>query len=220
MAEEATLVYLDGGAKRTFAGALEWPGWARAGKGDEAALEALASYLPRYRAVAERAGLVVPESAADAFEVVEHLPASANTDFGALGGMPAHDTTPLSEQQAAGLAAILQAAWDYLDEVAAGAPPELRKGPRGGGRDRDKVVEHVISAELAYVRKVGVPGGKAAGADDQALARTRAAVLEALRGARSGEPLAPNGWTARYAARRFTWHVLDHAWEIEDRSVG
>ena len=25
-------------------------------------------------------------------------------------------------------------------------------------------------------------------------------------------------WTARYFLRRAAWHVLDHVWEIEDKS--
>jgi hypothetical protein len=38
-----------------------------------------------------------------------------------------------------------------------------------------------------------------------------------------GEPVrtGPRGgvrWTARYYVRRSAWHVLDHAWEIEDRA--
>ena len=28
----------------------------------------------------------------------------------------------------------------------------------------------------------------------------------------------PKGWPHRYAARRIAWHVLDHAWEMEDRA--
>jgi len=41
----------------------------------------------------------------------------------------------------------------------------------------------------------------------------RAAYLEALR---AGIP--HQSWPARYAVRRLAWHVMDHAWEIEDRS--
>jgi hypothetical protein len=28
----------------------------------------------------------------------------------------------------------------------------------------------------------------------------------------------PKGWLPRYAARRIAWHVLDHAWEMQDRT--
>ena len=54
------------------------------------------------------------------------------------------------------MAAIVEASWATLDDVVAHAPEQLRKGPRGGGRDRDKIYAHVIAAEAAYARKVGV----------------------------------------------------------------
>ena len=59
---------------------------------------------------------------------------------------------------------------------------------------------------------------------DEELDRTRQAVLDALAAAAHGEVPArgPRGgviWTPRYFVRRVAWHVLDHAWEIEDRVV-
>jgi hypothetical protein len=98
------------------------------------------------------------------------------------------------------------------------APETLRKGPRGGGRDRDKVVAHVLAAERSYARKVGVSHAEPALGDRPAIEAARADLAEVLSGARGGEPLAERGWPARYALRRITWHVLDHVWEIEDKS--
>src|SRR4051794_19528454 len=126
-------VYLEEGSKKTFAVALAWPGWARAGKGGEAALEALEAYLPRYAPVVRRAGLEPPE--VGGFEIVERLPGGTTTDFGALEKAPKADEAPLEAGEPERLAALVQAAWDVFDDVAAGAPAELRKGPRGGGRD-------------------------------------------------------------------------------------
>ncbi|HEY7941492.1 MAG TPA: hypothetical protein VID25_06065, partial [Candidatus Limnocylindrales bacterium] len=51
MAGHAIEVYLEVGAKRTFAGATAWPGWCRAGRDEAAALAALAGYASRYEAV-------------------------------------------------------------------------------------------------------------------------------------------------------------------------
>ena len=34
---------------------------------------------------------------------------------------------------------------------------------------------------------------------------------------RAGAPGAT--WPLGYAVRRFAWHVLDHAWEVEDKSL-
>ena len=70
--------------------------------------------------------------------------------------MAAGDSRQLTAKQAARLADLVAAAWTVFDQVAAGAPAELRKGPRGGGRDRDKIVAHVNEAEHAYLRQLGM----------------------------------------------------------------
>jgi hypothetical protein len=101
---------------------------------------------------------------------------------------------------------MLRASWALLDTVASTAPQKLRKGPRGGGRDRDAIIEHVASSEYAYGRRVGI--------------RDRPANLRPLLLARLATDFeAPaKGWPGRYAIRRIIWHVVDHIWEIEDRS--
>jgi len=50
-------VYLEIGSKRTFAGVVEWPGWCRSGRDEQAALQALVDYARRYGRVAHAAGL-------------------------------------------------------------------------------------------------------------------------------------------------------------------
>jgi hypothetical protein len=214
-----TPVYLEIGGKRAFAAAFDWPGWCRAGRNEEQALAALAAAAPRYRPVAAAAGLAFPER--HDLEVLERLPGTATTDFGAPGVVPARDSAaPVTADEAASLAAFLVASWEYLERVVAGAPAVLRKGPRGGGRDRDAIVTHVAGAESAYARKLaGIKVPEPAPGDEAAVAALRAAILEALRRPSDGGPLLPNGWPQRYAARRLAWHVLDHAWEIEDRSA-
>ena len=203
-------VYLELGSKRVFACACDWPGWCRSGRDEQSALQALAASAPRYAAVAARAGAGFPDGAGDALEVVDRVPGSAGTDFGVPGAVPARDLQPVSADEARRAAAILGAAWTTLKEVAAHAPAELRKGPRGGGRDRDAVVAHVIDAEVAYARKLGI---RAAGP-------LRQEIVGVLGRASDGSPAVERGWPPRYAARRIAWHVLDHAWEIEDRSPG
>jgi hypothetical protein len=199
----ATPVYLEVGKRRTFACAVDWVGWARSGKDEEAALDALAAYVDRYRVVVERAGLSLPKSAARSFDVVERVDGNATTDFGAPGLVPALDSAPLTARQADKLALLVEASWAVLEDVVAGAPAALRKGPRGGGRDRDAVVEHVVAAEESYARQLGVR---------LKAPEVRPALLEAIRARAEGK------WPVRYAARRIAWHVLDHAWEIEDKS--
>ena len=74
MAQDANQieVYLEIGQTRTFAVALDWPGWCRSGRDEAAALHALYEYGPRYaralqttqlhfRAPSEESALVVVE---------------------------------------------------------------------------------------------------------------------------------------------------------------
>ena len=134
--------------------------------------------------------------------------------------MTAPDYRPVSARDADRLVALVGSAWRVLDTIAAGAPAELRKGPRGGGRDRDKMLAHVASAEAAYARKIGLRLREPAWGDRAAVRGNRAAILEVLGRPSDGERLVePKGWPARYAAQRVAWHALDHAWEIEDRSA-
>jgi len=208
----STAVYLEKGSKRVFACALDWPGWARAAKDEQSALAALADYAERYRPLADIAGVRFPASAGDDFKVVERVEGGSTTDFGAPQSVVRSDSKPLSKAQAERLAKLVGGAFTVFDRVVADAPAELRKGPRGGGRGRDKMAAHVLDAESGYFRTVGlkVPPGPEA----------RAAFLDALRAARAPEPdIETKRWPWRYAARRVAWHALDHAWEMEDRAV-
>ena len=213
-----TKVVIEAGTKRTFACALDWPGWARSGRDEEGALEALAAYAPRYRRVALAAGASFAAGAGEALEVVERLPGSATTDFGAPGTVAGAERTAMTAAEARRRAALVGATWAAFDAVVARAPAVLRKGPRGGGRDRDAVAQHVCAAEHAYARKLGLKLAEPDASDIVAVAAVRGAIADALRAARDGTPTSATGWPPRYAARRIAWHVLDHAWEIEDRS--
>lgn len=203
----ASTVYLEVARKRAFACAVEWPGWCRSGRDEGAALEALAAYADRYAAVLAVAGLRLPRGATH-LEVVERLPGGGATEFGALDNPCTLDQRPLTAADARRLTAVVEASWQVLADVVAGAPAVLAKGPRGGGRDRDEIDAHVREAEVSYFRKVGIRGGD------------RDAFATALRAARAAVPdgVGTKAWPWRYAARRVAWHVLDHAWEIEDKS--
>ena len=218
-------VYLEIGARRTFAGAIEWPGWCRMGRSEAAALEALLVYAPRYARVVEAAGMRA--ATAGELDVVERLTGNATTDFGAPGAPPAADDRPLDAADLDRQSRLLMAAWQAFDitwREALEAGVELTKGPRGGGRDLPKMVEHILGAEEAYLAGLGsrhprVPGAKVA--DRMAAVRETALATLAARG--RGEPIpdpsqTKRSWSPRYFVRRSAWHALDHAWEIEDRS--
>jgi hypothetical protein len=147
--------------------------------------------------------------------VVERVDGDAGTAFGVPSVVCAADREPVDAPEAERHASLVAASWAELDRVAANAPEELRKGPRGGGRDRTKMVRHVVDAEAAYA---SVLGRKHTPSDATAITDMRADLLEVLRQPSDGSPIAGRRWPPRYAARRIAWHVLDHAWEIEDRS--
>lgn len=217
MVTARTKVLLEQGKSKVFAVALDWPGWARVGKGEQAALEALDAYTARYAAVAERADLALPERLT--YSVAERVAGSGATDFGIPYEVAEADRRRWTGAEAERQLAIMRAAWDLLDEVVAGAPPTLKKGPRGGGRDRDRVLEHVLRAEASYARSFGVRPNPPAFGDHAAVRELRDEITDVLGRPSSGGAIGGSkGWPARYAVRRITWHVLDHAWEIQDKS--
>jgi hypothetical protein len=216
-------LYLESGQSRTFAVALDWPGWCRSGRDEAAALQALADYAPRYAAVLQPTGLAFPSPTE--FVVVERLTGNATTDFGAPDRSPSADATPADPTEFQRWEIILKACWAAFDQAVQQAEGKaLRKGPRGGGRDLPKIIEHMRDANLGYM---GSLGGKFKPSDAgdalSMLPAIRQAILTTLDAAVRGEIPAqgPRGglrWTPRYFVRRLAWHELDHAWEIEDRA--
>jgi hypothetical protein len=216
-------VYLEVGAKRTFAAALDWPGWCRQGPNETEALAALHAYGPRYAAIlsATRLAFVAPKAVSQ-LRVVERLPGNATTDFGAPGVAPSvdHDRS-CDAATLQRFEKILRAGWRAFDKtVVAARGKTLATGPRGGGRSLDAIVKHVIEADASYLRGVGWKTPQSA----YSPAETREAILAALKASANGEipPKGPRGgvrWTARYFVRRVSWHVIAHAWEIDRRIV-
>jgi hypothetical protein len=213
-------VYVEATEKRAFAGAIDWPGWCRAGRDEDAALEALFDYGARYARVLKGSDVrFAPPARASTLAVVERMKGDPTTDFGAPSIAPEADAAPIDRRWLTKNKRILEACWAAFDRAVEGTDGPLTKGPRGGGREVDAIVEHVVGSESGYLRMIaGKPPAEGAAAREE-----RAAVLEGLeRGLVEGIPeKGPRGgarWSARYFVRRAAWHVLDHAWEIEDRS--
>jgi hypothetical protein len=209
-------IYLEVGQKRVFASALDWPGWTRAGKDEKLAIEALLTYLRRYAIVPKTARIEFPTTVE--FRVVERVTGNATTDFGAPGIPASSDTKALSAAEAERICALLAASWKVFDRIVAKAPVELRKGPRGGGRDRNKIADHIIDAESAYTTKLRLKFRTPKRDDAAGVAASRKAILDAIRSTAGGPQTGEMRWPPRYVARRMAWHLMDHAWEIEDRS--
>jgi hypothetical protein len=219
-------VALEVGPKRTFATAIDWPGWSRGAKTEDEAVAALAAYAGRYARVAALAHVTFRASDDPLdYEVVEHLEGGSGTDFGVPSAPPAEDEGPTDGPWLTRSSALLRAAWTTFDDVAAAAEGvTLRKGPRGGGRDLAKITGHVLEAEVAYVKQLG--GRHRLEGDDTGaeMDRVRTRALSVLTARVRGTPIPDqsqvwNPWTPRYFVRRSAWHTLDHAWEIEDRAT-
>jgi hypothetical protein len=219
-------VYLEVGQKRTFAGALDWPGWCRRGSDEATALQALVDYGPRYARVFQRTALTfTPPDEVSAFNVVERLKGNDATDFGAANVAPTRDAEPFDDAALQRSQTLLRAVWRAFDRaVEAGTGKELSKGPRGGGRDLERIVGHVLEADAGYLSRLARKARQDEADQEEVLAATRKAMLEALEAGARGEipERGPRGgalWAPRYFVRRVAWHTLDHAWEIEDRIV-
>jgi hypothetical protein len=222
-------VLSEAGKRRTFVSALEWPGWCRGARTEDEALEQLVVYGQRYAdAIAATGLLFSPPETISALAVVERTQGDSGTDFGMPAIVMDADHAGLDDVASERLLGVLQACWATFDAVAAAHDGvELRKGPRGGGREVEAIVDHVLGADGAYLRSLGGRWKDEESAEPSAeLSRLRADVVEIWNLRRAGEPTpriprkgAKPLWPVRYYARRSAWHALDHAWEIEDRAV-
>jgi hypothetical protein len=218
-------VYLEIGKKKVFASAMDWPGWSRGGRDEDQALQTLLDYGPRYAKVLNGSGLEFQAPGElSQLVILERLPGTSTTDFGAPVIIPDFDNAPFDNQVLENSRKLLQSCWQAFDNaVEAAAGRELRKGPRGGGRDVDKIISHVLEADRSYLSRIDWKHKVKKNANHaEQLNSTRQAILDGLeRAAAEGLPESgPRGgkiWPARYFVRRSAWHILDHTWEIEDR---
>jgi hypothetical protein len=210
----------EGKKKRVVACAFDWPGWDRSARIGADVLAVLAAYRPRYATVAELAGCGSEFEAAGDFEVVERLEGTGMTDYyGVSGRAAAPENDPMTEAECERKLALLRASWRTFDATALSVSPELRKGPRGGGWDKDRIIRHVNGAEIdEFAPKVGVKVPLETRDDAEALRAYRDAFVVAVREHNArGEPA--RSWPLQFLIRRCAWHMLDHAWELEDRNL-
>ena len=218
-------VFVEIGKKRIFVGAVDWPGLCRSARDEKMALQAVIDYGSRYAQVlhSKEIEFQIPNDVSELIVTERHV-GNSTTDFGAPAIMLDVDREPIDQMEFERLQAILLASWQAFDSaVLKAAGKDLRKGPRGGGRDVEKIIGHVIKADRAYLGRLAWKYKREGGNNPiEELSLTRGAILNALEAAVNGElpERGPRGgiiWPPRYFIRRVAWHVLDHAWEIEDR---
>ncbi|HEV2529156.1 MAG TPA: hypothetical protein VGT61_11985 [Thermomicrobiales bacterium] len=205
--------------KRSVAVAPGWPGLERGAKTEQAAIDRLLDYLPRYAPVARLAGLADSLPASGPAEVVEHYPGTGSTDFWGLSfAFSDHDKVPVTSMELDRELALMRSAWQFFDDVRARVSPVLRKGPRGGGRDRDQIVSHVFGNERDWAGGVGVQTPPGVMLTDEGLATHRTAYVDGIR-AFHADGRTAGKWPLRYLIRHTAYHTLDHAWEMEDKDL-
>ena len=207
--------------KKVAAFAVDWPGWSRGAKTPDAALELLEAYRERYRPIARLAGLEAEFDAAGPVEIIEDHVGVGSTDFWGISFAPSSlEQGPMPEDELERKLALLEAAWRFFDDVAARVSPELAKGPRGGGRTRDEIVRHVVGNEWGdLAQKIGVsPAGEVM--TPEAIRSHREAFVAAMRDYNAQGRLGRGrNWTIPLLLRHTAFHVLDHAWEMEDKDL-
>jgi hypothetical protein len=219
---DALRVVLEIGTKgrRVVAGAIDWPGLDRWGADEDAAAEKLLAYRARYTAVAQRAEMADAFGRERTVEVIERYRGSSSTDFWGI----AHVTS--ATEQAVLPAAdlerrlvLLQACWAEFDHVAATVSHELRPGSRSGGRSGDEIIRHVYVSEPEQMsRKIEVRTPREVVLTPDGLEAHRRAYLDAIRAYNAdGKPA--RTWSIQFLIRRTAYHVMDHAWELQDRDL-
>ena len=208
--------------KRSVAFGIDWPGWSRGAKSAELAVRTLESYRERYRPVARLAGMTRAFAAAGPLEIVEDKVGTGSTDFWGISFSPcAAEHGPMSEADLERGITLLRACWAFFDGVAARVSPEMRKGPRGGGRDRDRIIRHTIRTESEdFAKQVGLRIPEGAALTPDGLQLHRETYVAAMRAYNAGEvKRRMRSWTLSFLIRHSAFHTLDHAWEMEDKDL-
>ena len=101
--------------------------------------------------------------------------------------------------------------------VATRCPP----GARGGGRDRDEIIEHTVRNESEdFARRVGLRVAEGAIRTPDDLRQYREAYVAAMRAYNAGDVARRmRSWTLPFLIRHSAFHTLDHAWEMEDKDL-
>lgn len=205
--------------KKVAAVAPDWPGLERGAKTGEAAIERLQSYLPRYARVAKLAGMEAEFATLTTVDVVERYPGTGSTDFWGISfAFSSIDRQALSRAELERELTLMQACWTLFDDVRGRVSAEMQKGPRGGGRDRDRIVGHTLRAEQDWATKLGLRASDDANLTDEGLRAYRDAYCNAIRALHTQGKLART-WPLRYLIRHTAYHTLDHTWEMEDKDL-
>jgi hypothetical protein len=207
--------------KKAVAFALDWPGWSRGAKTPELALATLESYRGRYRPIALAAGMAREFDAVGPLDVIQDRVGTGSTDFWGISFSPSDfERGPIGDAEFDRKIKLLRACWAFFDGVAGRVSVEMRKGPRGGGRDRDRIIRHTIRVESEeFAKQLGLRIPEEGALTPDGLVAHRKAYVAAMRGYDSGQGKRMRSWTVPFLIRHSAFHVMDHAWEMEDKDL-
>lgn len=207
--------------KKVVVFAVDWPGWSRGAKTPEQGLEVLESYRDRYRPVAAAAGLARDFKAAGPLEIAEDRVGTGSTDFWGISFSPSGlEPEPMEEAELERKIALLRACWAFFDDVAATVSAEMRKGPRGGGRDRDVIIRHTIRTESEdFAKRLGLRIPERSALEPTALRNYRESYIAMMRTYNAGEGKRMRSWNLPFLIRHSAFHTMDHAWEMQDKDL-
>ncbi len=208
--------------KKVVAVASDWPGLERGAKTREEAIERLRSYIPRYSQVARLADMDAEYGAMKYVNVVEEYPGTGSTDFWGISfAFSSVDKQGMSGAELERELTLMRACWAFFDNVRRRVSAEMQRGPRGGGRDRDTIVRHVLHAEQDWAKMIGVLTPIDSMLTGKGLKAHRDAYCHAIREYHSQGKLAGKmaKWPLRFLIRHTAFHTLDHAWEMEDKDL-
>ncbi len=207
--------------KKAVAFAVDWPGWSRGAKTPELALEVLESYRERYRPIAVAAGMADEFDAAGPLKVAEDRVGTGSTDFWGISFSPSGlEPEPMDDADIDRKIELLRGCWGFFDGVAARVSAEMRKGPRGGGRDRDRIIRHTIRSESEeYAKRLGLRVPEGGALTPKGLRDYREAYVATMRAYNAGEGKRMRSWNLPFLIRHSAYHTMDHAWEMEDKDL-
>jgi hypothetical protein len=207
--------------RKAVAFAVDWPGWSRGAKTPEAALELLESYRERYRPIAVAAKLAKEFDAAGRLKVVEDRVGPGSTDFWGISFAPSDvEPEPMGDVELDRKITLLRACWKHFDAVGSRVSAEMRKGPRGGGRERDEIIRHVIRVEsLDFAKRLGLREAEDSALTPKGLRDHRDEYVATMRAYNAGEGKRMRSWNLPFLIRHSAFHTMDHAWEMEDKDL-
>lgn len=208
---------------RSVAFAIDWPGWSRGAKTAELAIDTLETYRGRYRPIAVLAGMDPEYDAAGPLDIVQDMVGTPSVDFWAISFSPstAELDDPMDEARLERAITLLRASWTFFDTVAARVSAGLRKGPRGGGRDRDLIIRHVIRNESEdFAKRVGLLVPEEGALTPDGLRTYRTDYIAAMRAYNAGDvQKRMRNSSLAFLIRHSAFHTLDHAWEMVDKDL-